>query len=133
MKAATHSISVPGTKTTASAEDAAVHPELWPFIEAAVPSPLRYKALRQHWKAATRAAGVDVRIHDLRHCFGQWAVNAGVAEAIVQTALRHKTASMTGIYTRQREGRSREAVGKVLLKGHSKKKLAQSCRTGGQT
>jgi integrase len=133
LKPATLTVSVPGTKTSVSAEDVAVHRKYWRSVAAAVPAPIGYKALRRHWKAACEAAGVDVHIHDLRHCFGQWAVNAGVAESKVQSALRHKTASMTRRYTRTKEkGDAANAVGEALLLAQPKRRSAQIAAQGGK-
>ena len=75
-------------------------------------SPLAYKALRLAFKAALRAAGLDtgLRLHDLRHAHGQWAVEAGVPEALVQVSLRHTQASTTRRYTKQL-GRATVAAG----------------------
>ena len=131
LRPATFSIAVPGTKTASSAEDIAVHPRLWPYVVAAVPAPLKYKALRRHWRAACTTAEVDVRIHDLRHCYAQWAVNEGLPEAKVQTALRHKTAVTTRRYAKTKDkGEVARAVGRVLLKAQSTKP-AQFAAQGG--
>jgi integrase len=132
LKPATFSVAVPGTKTATSAEDVVVHPKLWRHLESAVPSPLAYKALSGHWRAACAKAGVEVRIHDLRHCYAQWAVNAGVPEAKVQTALRHKTAGQTRKYAKTKEkGDAANAVGQVLLRAQSTKQSAQVAAQGG--
>lgn len=131
LKPATRTISGAGTKTALSAEDVAVHKDLWHYVEEAVPAPLRYKALRRHWVEACKKAGVSVRIHDLRHCFGQWAVDGGVAESKVQSALRHKTASMTRRYTKTREkGEAANAVGRALLEESSSTPPAQVVAQG---
>jgi len=133
LKPATFSVSVPGTKTAASAEDVAVHPKLWRYVESAVPAPLAYRALRGHWRAACKKAGVDVRIHDLRHSYAQWAVNAGVPESKVQSALRHKTSGQTRRYSKTKEkGEAANAVGQVLLSAQSGKQLAQIAAQGGK-
>lgn len=132
LKPATRTISGVGTKTVLSAEDVAIHRDLWHYVEEAVPSPLGYKALRRHWLAACKKTGVAVRIHDLRHCFGQWAVDGGVAESKVQSALRHKTASMTRRYTKTREkGEAANAVGRALLGESSSTPPAQVVAQGG--
>jgi integrase len=84
-----------------------------------VPSPLGYQWLRRHWKDACRAAGAahDLRLHDLRHCYGQWLANAGVGEARIQTGLRHATATMTRRYTKQRDkGENAKTMGDILLR-----------------
>jgi integrase len=133
LKPKTFSIAVPGTKTAGSAEDVSVHPSLWPYIEAAIPAPIGYKALRRFWKAACEKAKADVRMHDLRHAFGQWAVNAGVPEARVQSALRHRTAAMTRRYTLANEkGEAAAAVGEAILESQSHHAPAQFAAQGGK-
>lgn len=132
LKTATRTISGTGTKTATSAEDVAIHADLWPYVLAAVPAPIGYKALRRHWAAACRREGVKVRLHDLRHCFGQWAVNEGVPESKVQTALRHKTPAMTRRYTKTREkGEAANAVGRALLGDSTSTQAAQVVAQGG--
>ncbi len=114
----TCSVRVPGTKTAASAATVRVDPELWPWVKAAIPSPLAYKWLRLYWKRALKAVKADVtlRLHDLRHAHGQWAVNAGVTEAAVQASLRHTNRAMTARYTAQRDrGTVASALAAVLL------------------
>lgn len=131
LKPATHSISALGTKTSTSAEDVSVHPSFWPYVERAVPAPIGYKALRRHWTQACEKAGVSVRIHDLRHCFGQWSVNAGVPESKVQRALRHKSPAMTRRYVTTREkGEAAKAVGEALLGQPASEQPAQVVAQG---
>jgi integrase len=103
LRPATTEVEVPGTKTAGSARRVAVDAGLWPWIEAAIPSRVQYKALRQHWRKACDAAGVrDVRLHDLRHLHGQLADDAGVSEAQIQRSLGHATPAMTRRYTQRR-------------------------------
>lgn len=133
LKPATHTISALGTKTSTSAEDVSVHPSLWQYVERAVPAPIGYKALRRYWTKACEKAGVSVRIHDLRHCFGQWSVNAGVPESKVQRALRHKSPAMTRRYVTTREkGEAAKAVGDALL-GHPATEQAAQVVAQGKT
>jgi len=107
-----HAVAVPGSKTHGASALVRVAPALWGWVDQAIPSPLQYKALRLAYKAALRAAGLDVglRLHDLRHAHGQWAVEAGVPEAMVQVSLRHTQASTTRRYTKQ-TGRATVAAG----------------------
>jgi integrase len=124
---------VPGTKTAASAATVRVDPELWPWVKAAVPSPLAYKWLRLYWKRALKAVKADVtlRLHDLRHAHGQWAVNAGVPEAAVQASLRHTNRAMTARYTAQRDrGTVASALAHVLLEVPSSVPLSGKRATG---
>ena len=118
LKPNTFSIDVPGTKTRASAAPVRVDERLWRWVEAGVPSPLRYKWLRLHWKRALKAAGADttLRLHDLRHACAQWLVDAGQSEASVQTTMRHSQASMTRQYAMQRDrGENARAMADILL------------------
>jgi integrase len=121
-------IAVPGTKTAGSNDFIHVDEKLWPWIEAGVPSPLKYKWLRVHWTRACVEVGVAFykdpankrgyvgpRLHDLRHCHGQWAVNNGASEASVQVALRHATPEMTRRYTTSKnKGEVARVIGNVL-------------------
>jgi integrase len=95
-----HRIAVPGTKTAASAALVSVAPAFWPIIRAAVPCPVRYRRLWHLWSEALTVCGfTGLRIHDLRHAHGQWAVDAGAAESKVQRSLRHTSGAMTRRYT----------------------------------
>lgn len=108
-------VQVPGTKTQASRSMVRVDPEQWHWIEAGIPSPLKYKAFRLAFKEALEKAGLprSIRLHDLRHSHGQWAIDGGVSEALVQVSLRHTQASTTRRYTKQK---SRSDVAAALSK-----------------
>lgn len=121
---ATTSVRVPGKKTRKSAGVVAIDPELWPWIDAGIPSPVQYKALRNHWKTACVAVGassiVDGKyrglwLHDLRHALGQWAHDAGEPLSRIKEQLRHTTLAMTERYSRTSATRSvAKALGNVL-------------------
>ncbi len=112
----TMQVRIPGTKTAGSADTVRVDERLWPWITAAVPSPLAYKWLRTYWVRAREAVGAgDVRLHDLRHCFGQWLSDEGVPEARIQTGMRHATPAMTRRYTKRRDhGENARAMADIL-------------------
>ena len=66
---------------------------------------------------AAARADTSLRLHDLRHYTAQWAVDQGVPEAKVQTALRHSTAEMTSRYAKSREkGEVARAVADVMFR-----------------
>ena len=95
---------VPGTKTSASADVIPLDDVSWDWVRMAIPCPVSHGVLAQRWKAACKAAGyIGLRLYDLRHCHAQWLANAGVPEARIQQALRHRTPSMTRRYTTQRD------------------------------
>lgn len=116
-----HQVKVPGTKTAGSVGAVNVAPSLWHWIEAGIPAPLQYKSLRLEFKKAALAIGrPELVLHDLRHAHGQWAVDAGIPEARVQSSLRHKNPAMTRRYTK-RQGRGEVAAG---LESHVQRKEA---------
>lgn len=106
----------PGTKNRKAKEIIRVAESQWPWIEAGIPSPLKYKRLREHWNKAVKDAGyTDLHLHDLRHALGQWVTDEGIPESKVQDALRHASPAMTRRYTRQKsKGEVAEAVSNVL-------------------
>lgn len=109
-------ISVPGTKTSASADTIYPAPEFWPWIHTGVPSPLGYKWLRTYFKAAAESIGrPELRVPDLRRLFAQLASDAGAPTAQVQAALRHANPAMTRRYEMQSAKRDvGRLVGKAL-------------------
>jgi integrase len=101
-------------KTKGSRNTVAVDPEMWPYIVAGIPSPLRYKALRKVWNAACVAVGAakyvetgkglryqGLVMHDLRHALAQWTSDAGMPANKLQDMLRHASPTMTAKYARQ--------------------------------
>lgn len=115
----THGIRVPGTKTAGAPSIVYVDPVLWPWVEAAVPAPCSWETLRAHWYAAGEALGGErVRLHDLRHCTGQWLTEAGMATGDVQQVLRHLGPAMTLRYTKRRvKLRAAGVMGQILAPG----------------
>jgi integrase len=119
-------IHIPGGKT---GEDVVyVGAEYWPFVEQAIPCRIgkapavwvdvqhdaRYKRLARWIRAASKATGITVTIHHLRHLYAQLGV-AEMPEAMVQKALRHKTPAMTRRYSmRSDKGEVSRAVGRAL-------------------
>lgn|GEM_PF-2017739 len=101
-----HLVVVPGPKTEASHSNVAVDPRCWAWIERGIPAPLGRRWLGVHWRRARDAEGCpDIRLHDLRHCLGQWTTDEGVPEKFVQSQLRHASPQMTRRYTRVKERR----------------------------
>jgi len=110
------SISIPGTKTEESEAPLKVAPRLWHFVVAAVPSRLQYGWLHRYWQRACVEAGfaryvpstrfpsgqmyVGPTLHDLRHAYGQWAIDRGVAESSVEGSYRHTNSQQTREYVR---------------------------------
>jgi integrase len=114
-----------------------VPPEVWPLIVQTIPCPLgpplepgqqvdrslRYGRLRRGFlaaqraqKAAMEASGQDIssmqglRLHDLRHLFGQTASDANVPTADTQAAMRHKDPGQTRVYEMQSGARRAATV-----------------------
>ncbi len=118
LKPGIRAIEVPGSKT-ASSRSTVSSPSRRTRTDhssAAIPAPVKRRQLWRYWTEAREAAGVpDVRLHDLRHCLGQWATDEGVQEKSVQWALRHLDPNMTRRYTQTRGKREvAAAMAKVL-------------------
>lgn len=89
-------------KNRTSTRTLPVDPTLYAWIDRAVPVPLRRDWYREQWYAACDKAKVGrVRLHDLRHCHGQWVIRQGVPEVVLQKYLGHATAHMTRRYAAQ--------------------------------
>ena len=105
-------IVIPGTKTKGAKREVYVGEAAWWIVDRCVPSYLGYGQLRQHWLAACEQAGVfGVTLHDLRHCSGQFAAEAGVDEATLQAHFGHSTVAQTRKYTK----RVKQAAGARVL------------------
>lgn len=87
-----------------------------PVTARKVESDPRYRRIWRVWRAARDAEGVgDVTLHDLRHCAGQWASDAGESDRVIGQLLRHSDPRMTARYTKQKDARAASAaVGRVL-------------------
>jgi integrase len=127
----TYRVRVPGTKTEQSAGVVSIDPELWPWVDQAVPSRVRYKWLRIHWCRAAVAAGAGTfddpaqergyhgpTLHSLRHALAQWASDEGAGLADVKAALRHSNLSTTEGYARRSgSGKVAGMIGSMLKRG----------------
>jgi len=113
----TQQLRIPGTKTAASSDTITLDEETWRWAQNVIPCPVSYGILYARWKKAAEASGhAGIRMYDLRHCHAQWLANRGVPEALIQQALRHRTASMTRRYTMQRDkGRNAQEIAKVVF------------------
>ena len=114
-----HSVMIPQTAADSSTEPVYVDESLWHWIEAAIPSPLKYKWLRIHWKRACETAGLPgLRFHDMRHVLGHWALKAGAPINEVQAALRHDRLETTAIYLRTKAKKNiAKVMGEVVSAG----------------
>ena len=104
-------------KTDDSLAPLSVHASLWNLLMEAIPAPLQHSGIMKVWRVACESLGIyGVRLHDLRHCHGQWLIDAGVSEHDVMRSLRHKTVGMTRRYTRRKESKNvAVAIAGVLM------------------
>lgn len=117
LRPAVYGVQLRGTKTPDSRRFLEMAPEIFAFVQAAVPVKLKEDTVRRRWKKACRALGIEpVTLHDLRHAFGQWTIDAGVSDADVQAAMGHKTPHMTRLYRKRQQTRvASEGMARVLI------------------
>lgn len=103
-----HTYLVPGAdKNEVGDFPLGIDPRWWSYVKAAVTGRrIARSTLRQHWKNACRLEGIvggrrGITLHDLRHCHGQWYINAGGQESKAQASLRHENPGQTRDYVMQ--------------------------------
>jgi len=119
---------IPSGKTGGAETQVAEH--LIPFVRQAIPCSLapapavprgvqydaRYKRIHRAFAAASDATGIPFSPHYLRHLYAQLGT-AELPDVLVQQGLRHKTPSMTRLYSKRRTTRQvAEVVGEALVK-----------------
>ena len=68
-----------------------------------------------HFQATARAAGVACRLHDLRHTYGSWMVQAGVNLQVVQNLMGHRSTKTTEIYAHLKLEQLAQAQRKIKI------------------
>jgi integrase len=68
-----------------------------------------------HFLKTARSAGVACRLHDLRHTYGSWMVQAGVNLQVLQNLMGHRSAKTTEIYAHLRFEQLAQAQGKIKI------------------
>lgn len=109
---------LPTGKNDAAAGMLEVDPLIYAWLERAIPAAHAFRPERvlDAWHAACEAVDAPhTTLHDLRHCFGQWTLDAGVSDTDVQAALRHKTAHMTRLYRKRAQRRQTSAAMATVL------------------
>jgi integrase len=80
--------------------------------------PVRRSRAAEVWRATARAAGVEMRFHDLRHFYASALIRAGLSVKVVQSRLGHASAVETlNVYSHlwpDDEDRTRQAVDDLL-------------------
>ncbi len=79
------------------------------------PSGEPWKAISKGFKSALKRAGLDpsIRIHDLRHTYASWAIQAGVDLALLKELLGHSTLAMVLRYAHLDQTSKLEAANKI--------------------
>lgn len=132
----------PGSKTAGAAGTIPVAEALYPWVDAAIPAPVKSRWLRIYFHRAAIATGLGrmiddpkgrtvkgengeekplqvysgIRLGDLRHLALQLALDGGAMLNDVQSLARHKNPAMTMWYlTRSGRQRAADAIGRSLL------------------
>lgn len=74
-----------------------LHPKV-ADLAAALPLAIGDSRLRDEWKAAREATGIDCRWHDLRHTCASWLAQAGVPLQTIRDFLGHSSIAVTQRY-----------------------------------
>lgn len=108
-----HGVVLASGKNDAAGGLVELDPVIYGYLADAIPAARHFRPERvlDAWHAACEAVGAPhTTLHDLRHCFGQWTLDAGLSDADVQVALRHKTAHMTRLYRKRAQQRTSSGV-----------------------
>lgn len=75
--------------------------------------PWQPDSVTHHFKATARRAGLNCRLHDLRHTYGSWLVMRGVPLYTVGKLMGHQDPKTTQIYAHLSQEYLAEAAGKL--------------------
>ena len=75
--------------------------------------PWQPDTVTHHFKTTARSAGLDCRLHDLRHTYGSWLVMRGVPLRTVQLLMGHQNSRTTEKYAHLSAAHLEEAAGKL--------------------
>jgi site-specific recombinase XerD len=78
--------------------------KLWPW---------QPDTVSHHFKATARTAGLECRLHDLRHTYGSWLVMRGVPLRTVQLLMGHQDSKTTERYAHLSAAHLEEAAGRL--------------------
>jgi len=104
------------------------------IVQARLPWTLTVRTLRKAFEAAREAAGMpDARLHDLRHAYASWLVQAGANIGAVRDLLGHSSLTVTSRYSHLAPEHLRAAVDAAFApsrvsggSGHRTKKQAKA-------
>jgi integrase len=68
-----------------------------------------------HFANTSKKAGVQCRLHDLRHTYGSWMIQGGVPLRVVQGLMGHRNSKTTERYAWASESQQAEAQGKIKI------------------
>jgi integrase len=120
-----HAIDIQQTKPEPRIERIYVGKDLWDWVRAGIPSPLRRRWMFIHWKRAVKALGrPDIRLHDIRHLYGQVADEAGYTAESVAVALRHDDVKQSSGYKQRQVAREvAETVARGLVRSDAERPI----------
>jgi len=72
-------------------------------------------SVTHHFERTARTAGLDCRLHDLRHTYGSWLAMAGVKLQVIKDLMGHQDIKTTLIYSHLSQEHLEEAARKIKL------------------
>ena len=100
------------TSKTRTLQLVPLHPKVRKIAEG-LPLGIGDRQLRDGWKAAREATGIDCRWHDLRHTCASWLAQAGVPLHTISEFLGHSSTAVTKRYAHLAPQHLADAIGKV--------------------
>lgn len=100
------------TSKTRTLQLVPLHPKVRKIAER-LPLGIGDRQLRDGWKAAREATGIDCRWHDLRHTCASWLAQAGVPLHTIGEFLGHSSTAVTKRYAHLAPQHLAEAIGRV--------------------
>jgi integrase len=77
--------------------------------------PWKPDSVTHHFQRTARAAGLECRLHDLRHTYGSWLAMAGVNLQVIRDLMGHQDVKTTQIYAHLSQDHLEEAASRLTF------------------
>lgn len=88
--------------------------------------PWKPDSVTHHFKKTARAAGLECRLHDLRHTYGPWLAMAGVNLQVIRDLMGYQDVKTTQIYAHLSQDHLEEAAGRLSFADKTRTDLGKT-------